>query len=390
MNLFVAADKPTIAYLQTPIADGDKVKARQGLCQTLTGYSAERVASVEPITPNWWEWSGANPVNEVWKEEYAIAGVFTNRGGTPIHDFEVTIFEDVANVGSTSHGLVEPSQSVPGATAPLKKDWQWFTPGTWVVKGPTYRMFRYRALISAKDISGNPYPQTTSADLIVYVNVSKEKRTAGAFAMGAAFSAAVMAASIFLIIAAAAAYGAAAAAGAVALDPPEPDPNFRDRVPLPPLGDVPAAGPERNVIHMFRLGERVMLIELAKSVIEGRRLGALAAEDQVWVETHTQDLAAATALQQSLVDDLRDLAPQAKQDVLALVPPGTDLRPAREQLKTSGLTPTLAAQMQLPQELESGFDALLRSDVALPDPDIIAAIDDAVSAITEFAETLGP
>jgi hypothetical protein len=385
VGLFVADDRLDTANLQSPLADGDKVKARQGLCQTLTGYSSERVTIVEPIRADWWQWSGANPRNETWKEEYVASGIFTNKGGTKIQDFAVTIFEDAANVGATNHALVAPSQSVPGATPPIKKDWQWFVPGVWVVKGPLHKTFHYKALISAKDVTGNPYPTTASADLIVFVNVSKLKRTSGAYAMGAAASAAAMAASIVLIVAGGAAYAAAAIAGAVALDPPEPDPNFRERIPLPPLGDVPA-GQEHNVIRLFRLGERVMLIELTKSLIEGRRLGALAEDDQGWVETHAQDLAEARALQRSLATEIGGLARAAKQEVLALAP--QDMRPERRRLQATGLTTALANQMQLPESLRSGFDALLRSDVALPDPDIAAAIDETVAAVTEFARDL--
>jgi hypothetical protein len=343
---------------------------------------------VPSIKPDWWQWRGANPRNEPWKEDYFVSGTFTNKGGSNIQDLAITIFEDAANVGSTEHTLVMPSHSAPGATAPIKKDWQWFIPGIWVVKGPTHREFRYKALISAKDVNGNPYPPVTSAELRVFVNVSKLKRTSGAYAMGVAAAAAAMAASIFLLAVAAVAYGAAAAAGAVALDPPEPDPNFRDRIPLPPLGDVPTSGPDRNVIRLFRLGERIMLIELTKSLIEGRRLGALAARDAQWVETHAQDLAAATVLQRNLANEVRALEPQAKQDILALVPPGTELRPEREQLRTSGLTTELADLMQLSAEHRPGFDALLRSDLGLSNSDIVGTVDATVAPLTEFADSL--
>ena len=257
VNAFVAEDKAATAHLQGPLADGDKVKARQGLCQTLTGYSMDRTATVEPILPDWWQWNGGNSRNETWKEEYTVSGTFTNLGGTDIRDFAVTIFEDSANVGTTNHTAVISGQSVPGATAPIKKDWQWFIPGAWIVKGPLHKEYHYTALIGGKDVAGNPYPPTTSVILRIFVNVSKVKRTAGAYAMGASASAAAMAATIFLLAAAAAAYAAASLAGAVALDPPEPDPDFQERVPLPPLGDVPATGPDRNVIRLFRLGERI-------------------------------------------------------------------------------------------------------------------------------------
>ena len=132
-----------------------------------------------------------------------------------------------------------------------------------------------------------------------------------------------------------------------------------------------------------------MLIELAKSQMEGRRLGASAAGNEEWMEIHVQDIAAATALQRQLANEARNLAPQARQDVLALVPEGTDLRPEREQLKASGLTTALANQMHLPTELRPGFDELLRSDVALPHPDIVAELDNAAKALADFGESQG-
>jgi hypothetical protein len=389
ISLLVADDKTLKAPLQAALAPGDKVKARQGLCQSLSGFSSEQTATVEPILPDWWQWTGANPRNEAWKEDFVVSGTFKNKGGTPIEDCEIAFFEDAANPGSTSHSLVSPGQSVPGATDTINKDWQWFVPGICFVKGPTHKIFNYRAVISGTDVAGSPYPETSSPNLMVFVNVSKVKRTAGTYSMATAASAAAMAASVILIVAAGVAYGLAVVAGEVASDPPEPDPDFRRQVALPPLGEVPATGPDRTLIRAMRLGERVMRIELAKSLIEGRRLGALSAEDADWIEIHTRDLAAATALQQALVNEARSLAPQAKQEVLTLVPPGTDLRPRREQLQATGLTLALADQMHLPVELRAGFDALLRSDAALPQPDIIAAFDQSIEALVAFADGLG-
>jgi hypothetical protein len=352
----------------------------------------------QPIKADWWQWRDENPRLEQLKEDYFVSGTFTNKGTSDIQDLAITIFEVTvddfgmirgeSNLGSTEHGIVAPSHSAPGATPPNKKDWQWFLSVVWVVKGPIYMDYLYRAVISAKDVHGNPYPSVTSAELRVTVGVPNHKWLAGKFAQATAILAAVMLASIILAAAGAVAYAAACAAGAVALDPPEPDPNFRDRIPLPPLGDVPASAPGRNVILLFRLSERIMRIELTKSLIEGRRLGALAAGDTQWVETHAQDLAAATALQRSLANEVRALEPQAKQDIQALVPPGTDLRSAREQMRTTGLAIDLADQIQLPAEQREGIDSLLRSNVALPDADIVETIDATFAPLTEFADSL--
>ena len=301
---------------------------------------------------------------------------------------EVTIFEDSANVSSTSHALVAPVQSVPGATDTIKKDWKWFLEGIWIVKGPTFKKFTYRASIAAKDLDGNPYPPVSSVGLVIFVNVPKWKRTAGAMAMGAAASAAAMAASIVLIIAAGGAYAAAALAGAVALDPPVPDPNFRSRIPLPRKRRVSAGAPDPDMIEMFRRIEQVMAIQLAKSVMEGKRLGALAAGDDAWIDRHARDIQSATLLQQRLAREAADLAPRARQAALAAIPPGTNLRAQRAAQQASGLTPSLARQARITTSLRPGFDAVLRSDAAAPDPDIAAALDEMLAALSEFADSL--
>src|SRR5205823_5711728 len=186
------------------------------------------------------------------------------------------------------------------ATDTIKKDWKWFLEGIWVVKGPTFKKFTYRASIAAKDVDGNPYPPVSSVNLVIFVNVPKWKRTAGAMAMGAAASAAAMAASIILIVAAAGAYAAASLAGAVALDPPVPDPNFRSRIPLPRKRRVSASAPDRDLIEVFRLMEQIMAIQLAKSLMEGKRLGALAAGDDTWVDRHARDIQSAKLVQKRL------------------------------------------------------------------------------------------
>ena len=352
----------------------------------------------QPIKPDWWQWRGANARNETWKKDYFVSGEFTNKGGSNIQDLSITIFElfeepenfllHEANLGSTEHAVVAPARSAPGAVPPITKEWQWFVPALWIVKGPTHREFRYKALISATDVNGNPYEPVTPVQLRVIVNVPKIKRTAAAMAMGHAAAAAALLATIFFAGAAAVAYAAASAAGAVALDPPEPDPNFRAHVPLPPLGDVPAVGPERNLILLFRLSERIMQIELTKSLIEGRRLGARAAGDEQWVNNHAQDLIAATAMQRDLANDVRRIQPQAHEDIQSHSPSSDEVARERDRLKASGLSTELANRMQLAADQRPGLDALLRSEVAVSDGDVVLSVEAALAPLTEFVDSL--
>ena len=351
-----------------------------------------------PPQPSWWQRRGENPRGEQWYEVYFVSGTSTNEGASNIQDLAITIFEVTvddfgnfrgeANVGSTEHGLVAPSHSVPGATAPNKKDWKWFIPVAWVVGGPIYMDYLYRALISAKDVSGNPYPPVTSAELRVTVSVSTRKWLSGKFAQQMAITAAVMAASIILAAAAAVAYGAASAAAAVAIDPPEPDPNFRNRIPLPGAHHRTPTGPDRNVILLFPTRRAHHAHRTHEEPDRRPAAGSTGRGGHTVGRDRRGGFGRGNRPATKLANEVRTLGPQAKQDIQSLVPPGTDLWSGREQMRTTGLTTDLADQMQLLPEQREGFDALLRSDLAQPDTDIAGTIDATVAPLTEFADSL--
>ena len=122
--------------------------------------------------------------------------------------------------------------------------------------------------------------------------------------------------------------------------------------------------------------------------MEGKRLGALAAGDDTWVDRHARDIQSAKLVQKRLAREAMDLAPRAKQAALAAIPPGTNLRAQRAAQQASGLTSSLARQARIPALLRPGFDAVLRSDAAAPDPDIAAALDETLASLSEFAESL--
>ncbi len=292
------------------------------------------------------------------------------------------------SLGSTEQGLVAPSRTAVAATPAIKKDWKWFIPVVCIIKGPIYLDHLYRAVILATDENGFPYPPVTSAEVRVTVGVATHKWLAAKFSQGAAATAAILIASIVGAAAGAALYAAAVAAGEVALDPPEPDLNFRALIPLPPLGEVLTTGPDRNIMMLARLSERIMRIELAKSFIEGRRLDVVAANDSQWVQVHADSLVAATALQRSLADQVRDIEAWAKQDIQTLIPPGADVRQVRLNMQANGLSADLADRMDLPTNQRDGIDALLRSDLAVESVDIIEAFDAAVEPLTSFTEQL--
>ena len=56
--------------------------------------------------------------------------------------------------------------------------------------------------------------------------------------------------------------------------------------------------------------------------------------------------------------------------------------------QAAGHTPSRARQARITTSLRPGFDAVLRSDAAAPDPDIAAALDETLAALSEFADSL--
>lgn len=366
----VVADRdPLMVGLGPALEVGDEVAARQGLCSSLSGFSAPSKAGFQPINADWWIWEGANARNEVWDEDYVLGGRFRNRGGTAIADLEVKITEELRGPGTTlppspagdgGAPVVAPGAEVVVRSEVQHKDWVWFTEVIWYVKGPTHREYWYRAELVGVDGAGDPYPTVTSVPLRVFVNVPKWKRAAAAAAMGAAASAAAMAASIVLIVAAGAAYAAAAISGAVALDPPEPDPDFRRSVTLPGLVPVPPGIPGETLAGVFRLIEQVMAIELTKSLIEGKRLGALREHDELWAARLATARLDASDQQRALVTEARAVVEDGLAEALAALPPDLDLVEARHRLLYDGL-PDETASLGLDPETLAAFDAMVRT-----------------------------
>lgn len=134
-----------------------------------------------------------------------------------------------------------------------------------------------------------------------------------------------------------------AAAGAIALDPPSPDPDFRQREELPDREAAPNIGDLSTLAVLLLTIKNFMDVELAKSMIEGWRLGALQANDPRWAALHSQDLSTAVTRQLDAITEVQCLYPAAVAglaQIIASISPA-DLSSQRRELLVSG-TPRYA------------------------------------------------
>jgi hypothetical protein len=248
----VASDEGDDVDLVDALADKDTVTARQSMCNNLSGPSDPAMANHVAITADWWTWDGASSTQD-WNREYSVAGIFTNRGSTPLNGVHCQLRGNASSPGEVTPGRVEPSESVRVAYPLLKQTWSWLTPAVWVVHDSFVKTFTYAVDIDAQDELGHSYPRTRMEPLPIVVQVSAAKRGSAIAAISAAADAVALtaAAALFLagvltapvcaelLVATGIAAGVSAAAGAVALDPPTPDPDFRRRVELPARETAP-------------------------------------------------------------------------------------------------------------------------------------------------------
>lgn len=401
----IALDTSDDVDLTDPLAEGDTLTARQSMCNDLSPVSDAAAATHIPITSDWWAWDDASPTVRDWNREYTIAGTFTNKGNTPLDDVHFLLFENASSPGDITPGHVEPNATTRGAFPQIKQSWSWLTPAVWTPHDKPNKSFVYIVNIDAKDEQGHSYPTITSAPLLILVKVSGAKRLAAAIALEAGVTAValtVAAATFFagiitaaigasLLVAAGIAAAVSAASGALALDPPAPDPNFRQRTPLPARETAPALGNLSPLAALFLTIKHVMTLEEAKSVIESRRLGAVQAGDPRWAALHAQDLSEAVPRQIAAIAEVQSSKPAAISgllQIMGVIPPDV-LTSQRHQLLVSGIPPSFLIQAPLPADQVAALMPLVQSaDIAYPTPDVIAAIEETVANLVALSPLL--
>ncbi|WP_162055910.1 hypothetical protein [Pontibacter pamirensis] len=344
----------------------------------------------EPVDATWWEWIDT-PGDIKWKENYFLQGKLKNHAHAKIKRAEAAL-EETDNASAISDRGVNSDTSIEvGANSsilrfPLKKDWDWIQKLTWLIKGPTINTFRYTVNFTLEDEYGNLYPAVSSLEVAVTVKVPEVKLAAGFSAQGAMIAAAgfaIGAAAAFigiftaptapaLFAMAAKAYAAAAAFGAVALDPPEPDPHFHESVSVEPLPEMPPilTNPEFTAIRDLLLSVFFITArDQARSIIHGRMMGALEAGDYQAIQMQANFYRQLTGELIAKAETLPSLSAEAIMQLEAHYLPSTEiLAQAIHVVRSEGLTPELQQLRQEAgveeQELET-LRALLQDESVL-------------------------
>lgn len=271
----------------------------------------------EVVDSNLWQWISPPPPegSANWKAPYLVAGYGRNVSARASLTGRVELWEQEFGYPlrsprrepvpkRTANITIPPLQTSAINFDVITQNWDWLTPIIWTITGDTMKTFRYQAKMTVSDEYGNEYSIASEpADIIVRVSESKfQLGKAATLAAASAAVIAVAAAAAFVGIitaisvpilsgAALAAYGAAAAFGAAALDPPEPDPRFRERVPIPKPADPPEADSE--LAGFMRSTTDCLAVLSAVGLIVGKLLGASQAGDEVAVKLQRDDRASA-------------------------------------------------------------------------------------------------
>jgi hypothetical protein len=205
----------------------------------------------EQVSSDWWKWQNMGLSASRWKEPYAIAGWCENRSQYSAMTFDLSLDETDETSALKEYA---PLTALVDARAPtdsaresdlqsvqIVQDWAWLVQGVWAPKGPVGKEFSYRMKFTLHDVWGNDYPSELSRQATVVVNVSDTKlglaqlafsSNASAIALGIAAAALSEIPWLGLVLgtAATAAGIVAAVAGDKALDPPAPNPRYREEV----------------------------------------------------------------------------------------------------------------------------------------------------------------
>jgi hypothetical protein len=335
----------------------------------------------ETLSPDWWQWvapaSAETQPTVKWKEKYKIAARALNHAQSDMR-FESSLFELPPDVAIWKPRSKATNMIAAGKVADvvftdeIEQDWQWIIPGVWIVPAQvsglgTTRAFDYKVNLSLTDGFGNGYDPFDSGLFRVYVKVSDVK-----VALGWAAEAHMVIANLLTVAgllsvnpwvlgAGGSAATEAQALGAGALDPPDPDPLFREAVEVS-LRPAPvwAAASDANPLGDFlQTGARITTRYNALLETEGRLMGARLAGDAAAVELQK-------ATYRQIVDQITADADSLPGTVLQI---GTDFGIDQETLART------VAMWQLSGLPSEARDGLLKAGTA---DTVILALDQAV------------
>ncbi len=293
--------------------------------QGISVYGNCELLVKSPSIGDWWSWKWPNRDPVPWKAKYSIGGELMNAGLSSLRCLQAT-FREISPEGDDRPLSITPPDLEAPPNHPLRlekesicQDWIWFK--AW---SPIYRKtFTYTLDLEIADEYGNRYLVRDRPPWLVNIQVSADKRKYGyldVFLRGAAGG--LTLGFSFLgqkaIKLAKQAWGAAGhnqatgalGAGKMAEDPPEPDYQFTDRVPIDDYESTPTGdwGDLAPIAEALTLIDRVISSAEALARIENKWLGAREQGEIEWVRIQRIDYLSLLARVSTSSDRILDLA----------------------------------------------------------------------------------
>jgi hypothetical protein len=300
----------------------------------------------EPVAANWWEWRVPTYERVDWKTGFGLLGDFLNRSRFASVQL---LTAELAEVRSDEDPYINPC----GSPSPVEiqnrsaiasqgrasfrfdrlHDWGWLSDGTYHIYGPFDKTFNYAVTLKLTDEFGNNY-ETCSAMITRKIKISDIKLAAAGTALGAVTNALILAAAAAalaisvvgapgaatLFAAAAVSYGVAAAAGAIAKDPPRPDPHYQEVVqviplPLPEWPNMPATDSLTALRKLLDAASHLLALENGRTLTRARLMGARLAGDEASVESQRDGYLRLEREMINVTEKLQQILPNVQQAV---------------------------------------------------------------------------
>ncbi len=358
--------------------------------------------------PPIWEWNEPE-MARAWKEAFTMGGIIRNGA-----EHEARVVGGIMNQDvnpSHSVSLPTPIRLPAGTPHPTNfepdqvwnwDNWPWFNQVTLITVGYNSRYISYRVTLTATDDYDNTYT-SISEPCHVFVRISDIKQAAlfaGLMAQNVAAAAVIAAIACLPVagygwVAATWWFGVAATAETVAqfavsqaLDPPELDSAYMDRVPLPQDKGKPSTdGQVPSLADILAYANRIMQLPLLLSQIQGKLMGARQAGDKAGMELQQGTYVKGLQAMISDADAMMKLLPNFHKDLPGKIQEIDKLQTAAQSL-AKGLTPDAVMGLD-----KAGLskEPRIRLEQAITDPsvlkaglDLSAAVDGVASAIAKL------
>ena len=309
---------------------------------------------------------------------YTLSGRLRNNCVSPDTNLTgtATLYELHHDTGETVEVESQPFNIGPQGDSeitfrPITENWTWLIPGLWT-RNPVETLtktFTYTVRFTASDQYGNFYAESPpSIAAIVTVSVSGSKLALQQAALGV-LAAGVLAGIFSFGAALGPAMAAAGGLGKAAMDPPGPDPRYREAVPLPwaaPDQAETGGGQFAALVQVLNHVGRIEAILEAMGITHGRLLAARLADDHEAIDLQRQTYRNAVGLlleaAGGMVGSLSDLEASWRDD------PDLQFDAVRQRvraLQLGGLPPAAREQLQdqgVPDESMSALVAAVRDD----------------------------